>query len=212
MTPDEIVGLRRGAEAPELCGVEHMPAVAEDLSAAFATYPMFEWFMRADARRDAARLRFFQMLTRNLTFGGEVLRPAGGGAASVWMPSQSLVPTPLWEEIRLLPVLLGATGLARFGRLAAMRQAMDAHHPMDRPHIYLWLLGVRPQAQGLGIGSRLLRAGLERADAQGLPVFLETSTPENVALYRRHGFEVLSEYWVRPDSPPSWAMWREAAT
>ncbi len=42
-------------------------------------------------------------------------------------------------------------------------------------------------------------------------VFLETSTETNVALYRRHGFEVIGEYWVRPDSPPSWAMWREPA-
>jgi ribosomal protein S18 acetylase RimI-like enzyme len=90
-----------------------------------------------------------------------------------------------------------------------MRAAMDKHHPSQTSHLYLWLLGVRPQAQGAGVGSRLLRAGLERADALTLPVFLETATTRNVALYRRHGFEVLAEYRAREDAPLSWAMWRE---
>jgi len=209
VTQAQVTALRRAAETPETGGAEHMSAVARDLSAAFATYPMFLWFMRDDARRDTARLRFFEMLMRRLPPGGMVLRPAMGGAASVWTPSEALGPTSPWQELRILPTLLEATGLARFGRLAAMRAAMDRHHPMDRPHSYLWLLGVRPGVQGLGIGSRLLAAGLRRTDAQGLPVFLETSTCENVALYRRHGFEVISEYLVRADSPPSWAMWRE---
>ena len=39
----------------------------------------------------------------------------------------------------------------------------DAHHPKAPPHAYLWFLGVRPDAQGLGVGSRLLAAGLATA-------------------------------------------------
>lgn len=208
MSPDDIADLRRGAEAPEVCDWDKLSNAAEDLSAAFATYPMFDWFMRDDARRDAARLDFFRLILAG-TMGGTILRPASGGAAAVWMPSDQLGPTPFWEELRSLPVMLRATGLSRFGRLMALRKAMDHHHPMDRPHVYLWLLGVRPEAQGYGIGSRLLAAGLQRTDARGLPVFLETSTPENVALYRRHGFEVIEDYMVTAGSPPSWAMWRE---
>ena len=133
-----------------------------------------------------------------------------GGGASVWIPSMRMGPSRWWEELRSLPVILAATGLARLDRMSAMRAAMEKHHPAERPHLYLWLLGVRPEAQGAGVGSRLLRAGLDRADAQGLPVFLETATTRNVALYRRHGFEVLAEYRARADAPLSWAMWREA--
>ena len=53
-----------------------------------------------------------------------------------------------------LPALIGLTGWPRFGRLAAMRAAMDRHHPLERPHDYLFFLGVVPEAQGHGIGSR----------------------------------------------------------
>eukprot|EP01042_Synura_sphagnicola_P018406 gene18406-23271_t len=35
-------------------------------------------------------------------------------------------------------MLLNATGLARFSRLSVLRSAMDKHHPLDRPHDYLW--------------------------------------------------------------------------
>jgi ribosomal protein S18 acetylase RimI-like enzyme len=86
---------------------------------------------------------------------------------------------------------------------------MDRHHPLDRPHAYLWFLGVSRPLQGYGIGSRLLKLATDRLDAQRLPAYLETQTERNLALYRRHGFEVTSEHKPRPDAPPLWSMWRE---
>ena len=80
---------------------------------------------------------------------------------------------------------------------------------MERPHAYLWFLGVRPEAQGLGVGSRMLKAGLAKVDAAGLPAYLESSNEANVPLYRRYGFEVMREFRARADAPPAWAMWRE---
>jgi ribosomal protein S18 acetylase RimI-like enzyme len=211
MSPDAIEAVRRGSEAPVATGVADIPRVAEDLSAAFSTDPQFDWFMRNDAKREPARLAFFKLLLAALALpDGEVLAPASGGAASIWIPSDKLGPSPLIDELRVLPTILRATGFSRFGRLSAMRKAMDEHHPMDRPHAYLWFLGVRPEAQGLGVGSRLLAAGLAKVDAQGLPAFLESSNIANVPLYRRYGFEVIKEYRARDDAPPIWAMWREA--
>lgn len=211
MTPDEIEALRRSAEAPVKAGRDDLTAVADDLSAAFRDDPQFCWFMRDDAQRPAARLRFFNMLLSEIALpDGVVSRPLGGGAASIWLPSESLGPNPIWKELRALPSILAATGLARFPRILAMREAMDKHHPMERPHAYLWFLGVRPEAQGMGLGSRLLAAGLKAVDAQGRHAFLESSNIANVPLYRRFGFEVTDEYSPGPGAPPIYAMWREA--
>ena len=110
-----------------------------------------------------------------------------------------------------MDLLLATTGLGRFGRLIALRAALDKHHPMDRPHTYLWFIGVSPKAQGLGIGSRLLKAGLDQLDAAGRPAYLETSTQRNVSLYRRHGFEIVADYKPTPDGPQTYGMWREPA-
>ncbi len=210
MTEAEILDLRRGAEAPVAAGMADIGAVAQDLSAAFSTDPVFNWFLRADARHDAARLKLFQALIAMGLADGEVFRPAGGGAASIWLPSESLRPTPFLQELRALPRILGATGFSRLSRISAMRRMMDAHHPKAPPHAYLWFLGVRPDAQGLGVGSRLLAAGLARVDAKGLPAYLESSSPANVPLYRRHGFEVVEVLKATPEAPEMWAMWREA--
>ncbi|MGA0599801.1 GNAT family N-acetyltransferase [Caulobacter sp. KR2-114] len=206
----DIEAMRRSAEAPVDATAADLDGVAADLAAAFTDDAMFDWFLRADAKKSAARLKFFQFIVRNMGFGvGKIERPTTGGAAAIWMPFEWLGPQPLSAELRALPVLLGATGLARFGRLAAMREDMDKHHPMERRHAYLWFLGVAPEAQGRGVGSRLLKVGTDRCDAAGLPAYLETQTERNVALYRRHGFEVISEHRCRADAPLMWSMWRE---
>lgn len=206
----DIQALRRGAETPVQATRADLADVAADLSDAFADDVMFDWFLRTDSRRDEARLRLFNLLVSRLAFpAGLIERPAAGGAAAVWMPFESLTPMPLLTELRALPTLLFTTGLARFGRLTAMRETMDKHHPMDRPHAYLQFLGVARVAQGRGIGSRLLKVGTDRCDAAGLPAYLETQTERNIALYSRHGFKVTGENRPRPDAPPLWSMWRE---
>lgn len=209
----DIEAVRRGAEVPAQATAADLPGVAADLSDAFADDVMFDWFLRADQRRDEARLRFFGFIVRHMAFvSGRIERPAQGGAAAVWLPFDALGPTPLTTELCALPTLLFATGLARFSRLTAVRETMDKHHPMDRPHAYLMFLGVARVAQGHGVGSRLLKVGTDRLDAACLPAYLETQTERNIALYRRHGFEVISENRPRPDAPPLWSMWREPSS
>jgi ribosomal protein S18 acetylase RimI-like enzyme len=201
--------VRREAETPVRGGPADFAEVAQTLTDAFAADPHFDWFMRADARREDARRAFFQLLLKHEAGKGLIDRPASGGAAAVWMPFESLGPIPLSAELQLLPTMLRASGLARFGRLMAIRADMDQHHPMDRPHAYLWFLGVAPAAQGRGVGSALLRAAGARLDAAAMPAYLETGTTRNVALYERHGFKVLSEHKARADAPTMWSMWRE---
>jgi len=207
----DVEAIRRAAETPVQATRADLKSVAADLDAAFTDDVMFDWFLRDDARRAAARLKFFQTIVEKLAYGAaRIDRPAGGGAAAVWMPFEAVGPTPIMTELSLLPMLLGATGWARFTRLMAVRADMDKHHPMDRPHAYLWFLGVAPAAQGRGVGSALLRSATARLDAAGQHAYLETQTERNIALYVRHGFTVTSEHRPRPDAPRLWSMWREA--
>ena len=207
MDPDLV---RREAETPVMGLTADLDEIVQTLTDAFSVDPHFDWFMRADAGRDAARRNFFRNLIGPEGLAkGRIDRPAGGGAAAVWMPFEWLGPIPLLAELRGLPAMLRASGLSRFGRLMAIRADLDRHHPMDRPHAYLWFLGVAPAAQGRGVGSALLRAANARNDAAGLPAYLETGTTRNVALYERHGFKVISEHKARADAPNMWSMWRE---
>lgn len=206
----DLQAVRKGAETPVVARRDQVADSADDLAAAFVDDPILAWFMRDDAQRDAARQRFFRVILSEAAFeDGVIERPEAGGAAAVWIPSENLAGQPLHRELRALPMLLNATGLGRFSRLLALRGAMDKHHPVDRPHDYLWFLGVRPDCQGAGIGSRLIKAHTDALDARGRPGFLETATPRNVPLYKRHGFVIVSEYRPAADGPLIWAMWRD---
>lgn len=72
---------------------------------------------------------------------------------------------------------------------------MDEWHP-EEPHWYLPLVGVEPNAQGRGLGGALMRHATARADADGMPAYLESSNPRNVSLYEHHGFEVMGTIQV----------------
>ncbi|MGZ5348523.1 MAG: GNAT family N-acetyltransferase, partial [Solirubrobacterales bacterium] len=64
-------------------------------------------------------------------------------------------------------------------------------------------------AQRSGAGTALIRPGLERADAEGMPCYLETQRRSNIPFYERFGFELVEEVGL-DDSPRLWLMWRSA--
>jgi len=55
-------------------------------------------------------------------------------------------------------------------------------------HADLEILGVDPAYQGYGLGSKLLKWGLSRADEEGVEVYL-CSSPEGRRVYEKYGFE-----------------------
>ncbi|KAK7532002.1 acyl-CoA N-acyltransferase [Phyllosticta citribraziliensis] len=61
------------------------------------------------------------------------------------------------------------------------------------PHYILHLLVTHPSHQGRGAGSLLLRWGFARADAAGLPVYIE-ATPAGLPVYVKAGFEPLESH------------------
>ncbi|HEY0596349.1 GNAT family N-acetyltransferase, partial [Sphingopyxis sp.] len=86
--------------------------------------------------------------------------------------------------------------------------SIDAHRPGGR-FWYLHYVGVRPGHQGKGHGGRIIRAQTAIADAEALPCWLETATPENVPLYERLGFVTHVE-WDVSGGPHFWGMIRPA--
>lgn len=84
-----------------------------------------------------------------------------------------------------------------------------AKHTPQEPHWYLAVIGADPAAQGQGHGAALLRSGLAKADAAGLPAYLESTKPSNLPFYEHFGFTVREELLLPGDGPVLWAMWRE---
>jgi ribosomal protein S18 acetylase RimI-like enzyme len=188
--------------------MEDAPALARTLALAFADDPVSVWFFPRETDRLQRLQRAYERLfLRRIALPREVtFTVASHAGVAMWLPPGQAHPGAL-EQLRLLPAMV-----AEFGRdlPRAMRGmgAMDAVHPHE-PHWYLWLLGVDPQRQGEGLGSRLLAEALERCDRDRVPAYLQATTPRSRALYLRHGFEDHGELRLPDDGPQLWPMWRE---
>ena len=111
------------------------------------------------------------------------------------------------RQLRLLPAMAGVFK-GHLPRVLKALMALEGRHPRE-PHYYLAFIGVEPEWQGRGLGGAVLAPVLERCDAEGMPAFLEASTPRNRALYERHRFTVTEEFTLGRGAPPQWRMWRE---
>jgi GNAT superfamily N-acetyltransferase len=89
----------------------------------------------------------------------------------------------------------------------SMFEQMGAFHPREA-HWHLPLVGVDPAHQRKGIGAALLRPVLNACDRQKVLAYLEATSPLNVPLYERHGFEALGSIQVA-DAPPVVPMLRK---
>jgi ribosomal protein S18 acetylase RimI-like enzyme len=92
-----------------------------------------------------------------------------------------------------------------FPRTHELFELFAAYHPQD-PHYHLQFIGVRPECQGIGIGSALLRAALDRCDLEGTAAYLEADE-RSKPLYLKHGFEATAEIKL-PKGPSFWPMLR----
>lgn len=103
---------------------------------------------------------------------------------------------------------LRAVGL-RHLRAARRTQAAFAAARPSAPHWYLDDIVVDARAQGRGVGSALLRAGIARVDSDGRPAYLEATTDDSRRLYERFGFVAQG----RIDAPGSpYAMLRPGSS
>jgi ribosomal protein S18 acetylase RimI-like enzyme len=94
----------------------------------------------------------------------------------------------------------------RLPRAVGLLAAIERRHPRGA-HYYFSNIGVAPEAQGRGLGSKLMCPTLDRCDKEGLPAYLEASSERNAALYERLGFQC-TEVLRFAGSPPLRLMMR----
>ncbi len=169
---------------------------AETLTQAFRHDPMYRYICPDEAARVTATRRLWDAIIRLTLIYGEVWTTAEVKGVACWLaPRHSNVGLRhmLRTGFALARALMGFPGDARRRALGVMGYTERLHQrAVPGPHWYLMALGVAPASQGQGIGSRLLQPVLARADAAGLPCYLDTEAERNVAFYRNQGFEVLT--------------------
>ncbi len=184
---------------------------SEVLARAFYTDPMLQCLVPNDAKRTHLLPSFFGLVVRYCLSYGEVYTTPTLKGAACWLTPGNTTPTfarILRTGVYVSPLDFGLAGLLRILQISAYTEAAHVRAAPGQ-HWYLWALGVDPPHQGQGIGGMLIQPVLARADADGLPCYLETENPRNVPFYQKHGFKVMSEGEVTSHRLHIWSMLRE---
>lgn len=172
---------------------------------AFVDDPVMRWMIPDDDEYHEIQDRFFSALARRWLYHGTLWCTDDAVAVAGWNPPLRPVadvvdPDPLHHPDW------------RVERFIALRTALDANTPPEL-HWHLNMIATHPDWQRRGLAAELMAVVFDIADRDGLPCYLETETPENVAYYRGHGFEVRSEWDVSTsdsEGPHMWGMLRPA--
>jgi GNAT superfamily N-acetyltransferase len=181
--------------------------VATTLTGAFDADPVWSWVFPDPDRRAAQLHALWTLCLEGSIEHGWVWTTGGHEACALWIPPGK--PELTEPSASRLQPLLDDVAPDRAATARFVFEAFDTHHPDDRPHFYLSLLGTRPGHRGSGVGMGLLRDNLDRIDAEQAAAYLESSNPANLDRYRSVGFEPVVEFPLADDGPVVTGMWRD---
>ena len=173
------------------------------LITAFANDAVTRWFMPDAHMYVTYWPRLTQLIAGQAFTSGTADEIDDHGGVALW-----LAPGVSSDDDAVGALAAEAIPEERQDEVFAFMMQIAEYHPKE-PHWYLALLGVDPMKQGRGHGSALLDSALQRCDRDGLPAYLEASSPRNKVLYARHGFEEIGVIQAGT-SPPMFPMLRAA--
>jgi GNAT superfamily N-acetyltransferase len=180
------------------------------LARAFVDDPLMVWFFPDDDARPHACAAMFGLFAEHYLADGrvDVVRRPDPLAVAMWQwpRPDGAEPHPAAESLPtvggLMTALLGAGRAAEVGGALGLLGELRP----TRPHAYLHLLAVHPDARHQGLGGEVLERGLAAARSADLVACLDTMNPANVPFYEAHGMSVRHRAPLAAGGPTVWAM------
>ncbi|MEM8706329.1 MAG: GNAT family N-acetyltransferase [Actinomycetota bacterium] len=160
-----------------------LDTLASTVVVAFDQDPAFRAFFGPDPDFGPLALAFATDLLERRIATESVWMTDDGDALAMWDPPVGTIEAP--QSTLELP--------------DDARSRLDAYDARvhgaitTEPHWYLGVLASHPRRRGDGLARRVARAGLDAAAAAGVPAVLETTNPDNVAMYERSGWRTTAE-------------------
>ena len=190
------------------------PRIARSLAAALIGDPFYRAVTVACGDDEAARLAmleaYFALALAEGEQAGRVdLADDGGNGAAIWTTDTPAARRQAAYAQRedALRVLLGEQGFAHFTAIVDNMEHVLAQHDLQDAW-YLSIAGIRPDAQGQGLGASVLAPGLAAVDAARVLCFLETYNERSLPFYGRLGFVVVGRYAEGVTGCDYWLMVR----
>ncbi|KAK3690827.1 hypothetical protein LTR37_018955 [Vermiconidia calcicola] len=190
-------------------GKGYLPKAAELISRTFTEDPVIKFMLSSlsDEDRLAYMPTYMHTLLKAATLNDGLIQEANDWCCcAVWMPPGkrvdnifTMIPAGIlgcfWKN--------GVAGIRRmlldFGSQSdACKQKYlrdSKGNPVKRHH-YLYFIATDLHARGQGLASKMIARWQEKALEDGLPIWLEATTPRSRDIYARRGFKVVEEMRV----------------
>lgn len=123
-------------------------------------------------------------------FGRVFLSDDGAACALILFPDQKRTTfKSIWLDIKLI---LTCVGIGNINKALARESKIKKLQP-DESMYYLWFIGVDPDHQNTGVGTKLLNEVIEDSEKEKRPIYLETSTLGNLPWYEKFGFKIYNQ-------------------
>jgi GNAT superfamily N-acetyltransferase len=164
-------------------------------------------FAHENVRRRAALARYFDYsIQQGVRIGRVVHLDEARVGVAVWLLPQSaaVAERERLQKHSFLRGVLGEQGCINYERMVDS-MGVQTRKIVGADAWYLSIVAVAPQAQGRGLGVRLLTPTLAEADAAGAVCYLETFSSRSMKFYERLGF-VAREAFAEPTAQARYTL------
>ena len=161
--------------------------IVEILTTSFDENQSVNYIVKQDQKR-TKRIRELMDYSFEICYNyGEVfLSDVNNASALVLYPDKKKTTLKsIWLDIRLVLKSIGIGNIKK----ALSRETKIKQKQLKAKMYYLWFIGVRPEVQSTGVGTKLLNEIISHSKKKNRPIGLETSTVKNLPWYEKFGFE-----------------------
>lgn len=141
-------------------------------------------------RKERLQVLMEHLFNNSLCFGEVFLSDNKKACALIQYPHTKKVTlqTILWD----INLVFNCIGITNVFKVVKREITLKKYHSKE-PHIHPMILGTFSEERGKGHGFRLIKQLQSYYNAHTLPIIIETTTKENLELYRYFGFEVFKK-------------------
>ena len=188
---------------------ENKQTVIDIIVQSMGNLPGVKWIIGDNPKNVSKRLRALADFVFETAFSrnGIILSEDKKGVAVFY--KYNIRKSTLIDYWNQLKFAFKCTGVFRALEIQRREKYIKSQRPSSGEYLYFWIFSVLPSARGKGAGIELKDFILAESAKRHLPIYLETSNPQNKRVYERYGFSVYHEWFVPERNFTLWFMKRD---
>lgn len=165
--------------------------IVEILTSSFRDNLSVNYIIQQDTNRELRLKRFMEYSHDYCRLFGDIfINEERTGCALVVKPDTKR--SSLTSILLDVKFVVGCLGLSHLKKAMNREAKIKSQHPKGLLY-YVWFIGVNPDEQHNGIGSKLLQEVIKQGQSERRIICLETSTLKNIPWYQSFGFTIYNE-------------------